>query len=316
MNNAENLYNSYMSYTTQIGEPREVTTHHVSEIGHPCDYFLFLALTQPHLKTPISQTLALIFREGNTHENLIIDDLKKAGIKVVDEQHRLEDKKRKISGKIDCVLELEGEEVLVEIKSMSPYIFSTLRHPEDVKNSKFFHIRKYYTQIQLYLSLYNQEKNKKNTKILLFIKNKVTGQVKIFEYCKDEDFLKETYRRIDKINNQIETGETPKPTPGCYCETCPFRFVCSEAQDKEAKEEEELQKITDEETEKLLVKMQELKPQSQEYEKIKRTINKKYKNLTEAISIGCFSITPKQITRKGFIVPESTFTTLKIEFID
>ncbi len=125
-----------------------------SEAAHDCMRYLVYQQCDWDKAKQTDDNLLLVFHEGNLQEDNLLLELQKAGIRVKDLQVNIKIAEANITGKLDCVAEIEGTDgklanIPVEIKSMSDIVYNSVNTVEDFK--KFPWTRKYYGQMQSYL---------------------------------------------------------------------------------------------------------------------------------------------------------------------
>ena len=109
-----------------------------SNIGHPCERYLYLLVTRWEDQRPHDVGLQHIFDLGNTLETHTIKNLKEAGYEVITPtQWSFQIEKPLITGREDLRIKDEnGELIPVEVKGISPYEFGRLNAVGDFLCSK------------------------------------------------------------------------------------------------------------------------------------------------------------------------------------
>ncbi len=195
-----------------------------SEAAHDCTRYLVYQQCNWEESKETAEDLLLIFNEGNNQEDRLLLDLQNAGIKIKDLQINIKIASANITGKLDCVAQLEDENgkgafLPVEIKSMSDTVYNAVNTVEDFQ--KYPWTRKYYGQMQIYLKndLWFYPEG------YFLVKNKSTGAIKIIKDFDGGNTIKfnETYwnelvkrgkevkrfvKKIKQIQSDIEDIET------------------------------------------------------------------------------------------------------------
>ncbi len=145
--------------------------NYASEAGHPCLRFLTLARLRPDLRPLVSLELQRIYEEGNRQEKAVVSDIREAGFDLDETHVSFRWPEFELSGAIDGFVKIDGAKIPIEIKSAAPYSFDDFKRltPGEMMTSEQFFIRKYITQIGLYLLMTNSPVG------ILFFKNKVSG---------------------------------------------------------------------------------------------------------------------------------------------
>jgi len=163
--------------------------------------------------------LQLVFDEGNNQEQIVLRDLAAAGIQIIEQQSAFELPAQQITGHLDGVLVVDGKAVPVEIKSMSPHIFTSVNSFEDFKKKPW--TRAYMAQIMLYML-------SKDIDVALFIlKNKSTGELKQVEVSLDYELAEACLKTAEEINKHVAAKTLPDKIGDLEkCRECPFKLTC------------------------------------------------------------------------------------------
>ena len=104
-----------------------------SNIGHPCERYLYLLITRWEEQQPHDVGLQNIFDLGNTLEAHTINNLKEAGYEVITPtKWSFQIEKPLITGREDLRIKDEnGELIPVEVKGISPFEFGKLNTIND-----------------------------------------------------------------------------------------------------------------------------------------------------------------------------------------
>jgi CRISPR/Cas system-associated exonuclease Cas4 (RecB family) len=127
-----------------------------------------------------------------------------------------------ISGRADAIISINGEEYVLDIKSISGRLnFSKMEKP----------MPEHLWQVQLYMHFF-----RKNKGILLYI-NKDTQEIKEFVFDYDKKLVKELLDWFEKLKEKIKKNLVPirlADWPDNWqCQTCQFKEICKLAGEKE-----------------------------------------------------------------------------------
>lgn len=181
--------------------------------------------------------LLSIFRLGEVHERDIRQLLEASGFDVYSTQQSLWDHTSQISGHCDGLIDGEdGAVIVLEIKSMSDNIWRTVAkrgtgtYRWDMVSEAFTTrpwLRKYFSQIQLYMWMLNTRDRTCNEGILLCV-NKTTGELAQINCALDLDFLDPLLERANRINRYVAREEYPPRIPfdDTICPRCNWYTSC------------------------------------------------------------------------------------------
>lgn len=265
-----------------------------SNLGHPCERYLYLLLTKWEEQKPHDKELQSIFNLGNKMEEFVIEQLKNAGFEVITPTQRSwKIDKPLITGREDLRIKDENGELLpCEIKGLSPMEFERLNSIEDFLNSKKYYIRAYPTQLFIYMYKFAKEHG------LFILVNKLTGEIKPIDVYMDYNFGEAQLQKAERIYKAIDEKKTPEPCADCsVCENCSLQHVCGRV-DRLPTDIE-----LDDELDELIAEKEELKPlvsKAKELdEQIKSKIGERLKVLT-----GTYLIERKSFVKKAYTVAE------------
>ena len=124
-----------------------------SNLGHPCERYLYLLIKHWNEQKPHDVGLQSIFDLGNTIEAHTIKNIQEAGYEVITPTQRSwKIDKPLITGREDIRIKDENGELLpVEIKGLSPIEFDKLNSVDDFFKSKRYYVRAYPAQLQVYM---------------------------------------------------------------------------------------------------------------------------------------------------------------------
>jgi CRISPR/Cas system-associated exonuclease Cas4 (RecB family) len=308
---------------------REYPVHanRASELGHPCLKYLVLLRTRWQERPLISVDLQMVFDMGRMVERSVEDDLREAGLTIIEQQRSFSWAKYQITGNIDLKLALIEELVKTagdngtcppeireklteqflhrmndratavvpsEIKSSAPHPWESVNSVQDMLRHKYLYMRKYPAQLTLYLIMDGKEVG------LFLLKNKVTGKLKEIWMLLDYDFAESLIKKAEAVNKHVAEGTLPDPMDydEDICGECPFAHIC--LPDRIGKEVE----VTDDgELLELVTRYFELKPGAKEYDEVNERINKLVEG-REKILVGDYFIEGKYVTRKVYHVPD------------
>jgi CRISPR/Cas system-associated exonuclease Cas4 (RecB family) len=271
-----------------------ITTNRASECGHPCDRYLVFNRTRLQERALHPVSLQLVFDLGNDIERRVLRDLEDAGITIKEQQRAFSWPDYQITGSIDAKIIDDGYIYPLEIKSCSPFVFERLKSIEDLKRGKYLYLRKYPTQLNLYLLMSEQEKG------LFIFKNKVNGQMKEIWMDLDYELGESTLQKLERVNTHVANKTLPDPIEydEMTCSDCGYNHIC--VPDRIGKE---IEMIDDEELTGLLADWERLKPFSKEYDEIDKRISE-IVNGREKLLVGDFFITGSWRKRTGYNVPD------------
>lgn len=259
-----------------------------SEIGHPCERFLFLKRTRWQDATPHSVEVQFIFDEGSNQERQVIRDLEDAGFCIVEQQRDYAWPKFQLSAHIDGKL-ADFDYIPLEVKSMAPWIWQKINTLEDLLTSSMPWLRKYPAQMMIYLLLGEKERG------LLILKNKSTGHLKEILVTLDYAYAESLLQKCERVNAAVAANAMPEPIPyeENTCGTCPFLHICLPDVKRDA-----LEITTDPELEANLKRRHELAPLRAEYEQLDEQVKAVLKEQDKVV-VGDFLVQGKWIEPKG-----------------
>lgn len=268
-----------------------------SNLGHPCERYLYLLIKHWEEQKPHDVGLQNIFDLGNTLEEHTIKNIKEAGYEVITPTQRswqLNVKGGIITGREDIRIKDENGELLpVEIKGISPYEFDKLNTVDDFLKSKKSYIKGYPAQLLVYMLHFGKEKG------FFALTNKLTGETKFIEVPFDYDLGEEYLSKAERIYQALEKNEAPEACEDIsMCENCSLAHICGDV--KRVPVDVEL----DEELDELINRKQELAAAKKEYEQVDKEIKAKIGE-REKVLTGEYLITRKAIVKQAYTVPES-----------
>lgn len=274
-----------------------------SNLGHPCERYLYLLIKHWDEQKPHDVGLQAIFDLGNTIEEHTIKNIQEAGYEVITPTQRSwKIDKPLITGREDIRIKDENGELLpVEIKGLSPVEYDKLNSVEDFFRSKRHYVRAYPAQLQVYMYYFAKEKG------FFALTNKLTGQTKFIEMPFDYEYADSLLKKAERIYAALE-AETPPDSceDVSVCEKCSLQHICGQV--KRVPADIEL----DDELENLINRKQELATAKREYEEVDKEIKARVGEREKVIT-GSYLITRNRIERKEYTVAARTEYRLTIK---
>lgn len=266
-----------------------------SNLGHPCERYLYLLIRHWDEQRPHNVGLQNIFDLGNTLEEHTIKNIKEAGFEVVTPTCRSwKIENPLVTGREDIRIKDENGELLpVEIKGLAPQEWDKLNTVDDFLNSKRYYVRGYPAQLYMYMLHFGKETG------FFALTNKLTGQTKFIEVPFDYDYAEGLLQKAERVYAALEAGTPPEPCDDIsVCEGCSLQHVCGECRRMPADIE------IDGELDELIDRREALAPAKREYEAIDKQIKFHVGDRDKIIS-GKYLITRSSFTKKAYTVPES-----------
>lgn len=269
-----------------------------SNLGHPCERYLYLLIKHWEEQKPHDVGLQNIFDLGNTLEEHTIRNIKEAGFEVVTPTVRSwkeEVKGGVITGREDIRIKDENGELLpVEIKGISPFEFDKLNSVDDFLKSKKAYIQGYPAQLFIYMLKFGKEKG------FFALTNKLTGETKFIEVPFDYEYGEKMLQKAERIYQALADEKPPEACDDiALCEGCALAHICGEC--RRVPTDVDL----DDELDELITKKQELAAAKKEYEAVDKEIKKKVGE-REKVLTGHYLIERKAFVKQAYTVPEST----------
>jgi len=268
-----------------------VNSNRASDLGNPCVRYHVLNRTRWQERSLHDVGLQMIFDMGNEIEEIVLKELAEAGIKVIEQQRSFQWKEYGITGHIDGMILSDGEAIPMEIKSCSPFVFKAINTIDDLRRGRYAYLRKYPTQLNLYLLMDNKEKG-----VFLF-KCKTSGAIKEIWMDIDYNLGEETLKRAEAINTHLAAGTIPEPiNDNMWCDGCAYAHIC--LPEHTGKEVE----IDTGELATMLDRLEELKPIVTEYEEIDDQVKRAVEG-REKVLAGNWLVLGKWMDRKSYDIP-------------
>lgn len=269
-----------------------------SNLGYPCERYLFLLIKHWEEQKPHDVGLQNIFDLGNTLEEHTIKNIKEAGFEVITPTQRswqIDVKGGIITGREDIRIKDENGELLpVEIKGISPFEYDKLNSVDDFLKSKRSYIKGYPAQLFVYMLHFGKEKG------FFALTNKLTGETKFIEVPFDYELGEQYLSKAERVYKALASDEIPEACEDlATCENCPMAHICG--LQRRVPTDVDL----DDELDDLINRKQELAAAKKEYEEVDAEIKKKIGE-REKVLTGHYLIERKSFVKKAFTVPEST----------
>ena len=274
-----------------------------SNLGHPCERYLYLLIKHWDEQKPHDVGLQAIFDLGNTIEEHTIKNIQEAGYEVITPTQRSwKIDKPLITGREDIRIKDENGELLpVEIKGLSPVEYDKLNSVEDFFRSKRHYVRAYPAQLQVYMYYFAKEKG------FFALTNKLTGQTKFIEMPFDYEYADSLLKKAERIYAALEVETPPDSCEDVsVCEKCSLQHICGQV--KRVPADIEL----DDELENIINRKQELATAKREYEEVDKEIKARVGEREKVIT-GSYLITRNRIERKEYTVAARTEYRLTIK---
>lgn len=216
------------------------------------------------------------FELGDEVEKRTLQRLQDIGLKIIRQQESFLQRGRNnetlITGHIDAILEIEGREVVIEIKSMHPAIWEHTNTVEDFLRHEW--TQRYPVQLNLYC--YGCETNHG----LWILVNKSSDELKQIEWKLDFALAEKTLQRCETINEHVRAGTLPEQLQNHpdTCERCSFNHICLPVIDRIP-----AQFIVDEQLANDVEEMFHLEKAAERWEFLKENIKKRMNGVEKAV---------------------------------
>lgn len=276
-----------------------------SNLGHPCERYLFLLIKHWDEQKPHDVGLQNIFDLGNTLEEHTINNIKEAGFEIVTPTVRswkVDVKGGIITGREDIRLKDEnGELIPVEIKGLSPFEWDKLNTVDDFLKSKRAYIQGYPAQLYIYMLKFGKEHG------FFALTNKLTGETKFIEVPFDYDYGEKLLSKAERVYAALNADITPEACDDIsICENCSLSHICGLQRRIPADID------IDDELDALINRKQELAEAKKEYEDVDKQIKAKIGEREKVIT-GQYVIERKSFVKRAFEVPESVQYRIQIK---
>jgi hypothetical protein len=157
---------------------------------------------------------------------------------------------------------------------MSPFSWDSIGGYGDIVNHKSHYIRKYASQLQLYMYMVGKEE------ALFVLKHKSNGRLKLISVVIDYDYVNTLLKKAQKVNALVEKTrnngrgiDVEATTDTAICRSCSFCHICFKEQDFG----KGISVIDDSEVADKLDRLEQLKPLAEEADEIKEEIGDYFK---------------------------------------
>lgn len=244
-----------------------------------CDRYLAYSVLEWDKRPLHDEDLQARFNAGRMWEREAIRELEGLGYEIILSQQPVQIKNRKgdviATGKIDgfVVFEHEGKKIQVpiEIKTMQPNIFNTIKGSEDFQKRPY--LRKYPRQLMLYMFGNNTDEG-------LFLLLDGLGRWKLLPLALDYGACEWLLQRIERTHEAIQAKQFPDRIPydSQICGKCAFSHIClPDVLNKAA------DMIDNPDLEADIARHEEIKPIAAEYDQLHNTIKETFKGIEKAM---------------------------------
>lgn len=201
-----------------------VTCNQASQLGHPCDKFLFYNRKSWQEKS--LRDWKGIGERGNLLHTAWCNRMSSKGYRLIQGEMPLSQELRikyQIGGRIDGRIGKNGSRpVLYEFKTMNENTWKKINVYEDIKDSPIDYIKMYVAQLQVYMFDNNEESG------LYILCNASTLECKLIVVQLDYDYCEWLLQRAETINKSLVHDMNPFPriAYGKTCERCEFSHIC------------------------------------------------------------------------------------------
>jgi CRISPR/Cas system-associated exonuclease Cas4 (RecB family) len=194
--------NIYKQYSNELPRPHLGA----SQMGNGCDRALWLGFRWAVAPNHAGRVQKL-FTRGHREEEIIINDLKKAGYEITGQQTRINFYSH-VSGSVDGFI--NGK--LLECKTMSKKYFDALEK-DGIYKTKY----EYYVQVQMYMHALKIDE----AVFIVVCKDNDAVYVEIVKY--DKDVAEKAINRAIRIVNYVRM---PEPVDDFTCKFCDYNDLC------------------------------------------------------------------------------------------
>lgn len=264
-----------------------------SNIGHPCERYLYLLIKHWDEQQPHDEGLQNIFDFGNSVEAYTIQKLKDAGLEVITPTQRSwKVENPLITGREDIRIKdpEDGQLYPAEIKGLSPYEWERMNTIDDFYSSKRHYVRSYPSQLMVYCWRFEKEKG------FFILTNKLTGKLKIIEVPFDWECADALLKKGERVYAALAGGDIPDACEDItVCEQCSLRHICTANIQRPATD------IDGGELEALIDRKNELAEGYRAYNEANNEI-KRLMGERESVLAGKYVVTSKIIEKKAYTV--------------
>ena len=207
------------------GPSNHEASNWASEVGHPCMRNLAYCRLNWRERSPLDTDALYRVEAGSEEETKIKHKLERAGFEVIMAQEHFTWPEYKISGRIDGKVgaPVMGKKAYypIEVKMINPRFWDNLKTVDDVRTSRNWWIRKYVSQLNLYLFMDNSE----GGFLVLCCPGK---RPRILPMLPNYDLADADLAKARIVNKHVDAGTLPEPMPydPSVCLMCDFFHLC------------------------------------------------------------------------------------------
>lgn len=207
------------------GPSNHEASNWASEIGHPCARNLTYCRLNWRERSPLDTDALYRVEAGSEEETKIKHKLERAGFEVTMAQQHFTWPEYKISGRIDGKVDVPitgtKRPLPIEVKMINPRFWDNLKTVDDVRTSRNWWIRKYVSQLNLYLFMDGAE----GGFLVLCCPGK---RPRILPMLPNYDLADADLAKAQIVNKHVDSGTLPEPMPydPSVCGMCDFSHLC------------------------------------------------------------------------------------------
>lgn len=282
---------------------RKTGLNHASDAGwlNECMRHLVLKRLVPDQEALHDIERQRRFDEGKAQEKIMRQELIDAGVKIVETTKKLSWEKYKLQGELDDIVLENSSKHPIDYKSCSSYMFSQVKrcnNAEDLLSSKFYWLRHYPTQLELYIVLAQKEGLIESDTGILWFKDKESAEKYSIDIPLNISYSNYILKGLEKVNEFVLQNKAPSPEHVEDCKHCGFFNYCFPGSDFAR---ESIAVIPDAEMEIKLKRREKLESASREYKKLDREIKDCFKG--QDCMIGDYRVWTTSYEVTGYDVP-------------
>ena len=292
---ADSIISKRVSRLEGLSAPYPRRNSILSDISE-CDRQMVYSVLEWEKKPLAGPDLQARFEAGKGFERDVVRELLDLGFDFEKSQLPVQIKNRNgeiiATGKIDGMIKFEGVSIPVEIKSMHPQVFQTIKSAEDFQKKPY--LRKYTRQLQTYMLGNSCEWG-------LFIVGDLLGNWKLLPIALDYGEAEAILQRLERVHEAIKKKEYPNRIvyDQSICGKCPFSTIC--LQDVVNTEAEFVDSV---EMDSQIERHEELKPLASEYDSIHENLKESFKGKSKVIVNGRWLIQSIPSKRTTYELPK------------
>lgn len=231
-----------------------------SDLGHPCMRRIYYSTLRVPNDTKINAKGKRIFDTGDAFHDMVKGWVKGAGLLIeyvdpktgkppIDYFSKLPNSEFPIvvkelsikKGKIDALIELDGELWIGEFKSMKEEKFGELQAPHEdhlMQANSYAHLFEFCWERGDYEHIPALKKYKEIAGVIFLYLCKDDTEMKEFIVRKSDESLDKVVARVAELKGYIERKELPPCTPH-FCSYCPWKKTCDRKGNPLAEDESE-----------------------------------------------------------------------------